>query len=287
MIDKELIENWRNTVKPTISSLLFRTNYEGMGEQDKKEFERDCDEILDLALIGLKCKAQLSREGTTKDATCDLISRQAAIDKFIDGLEEIFADLRERHGDDSVCGLCEYDGAYIGQSGDWCNECPGFEKYDCFKLSDKTRKEWTEEIIKALPSVQPVATDANVGDTISRQAAIDAAESAYVRGVFPTPFIREVPPAQPEQKWIPCNERLPEERDWYLGIFKEPDTGWINPTPFICDYLLGTKTKATTKEGWILKGHTDREEYIDYYFNLECVAWMPLPEPYKEGGADG
>ena len=75
--------------------------------------------------------------------------------KFIDGLEEIFADLRERHVDDSVCGLCEYDGAYIGQSGDWCNECPGFERDDCFKLSDKTRKEWTEEIIKALPTVQP------------------------------------------------------------------------------------------------------------------------------------
>ena len=84
-----------------------------------------------------------------------------------------------------------------------------------------------------------------------------------------------------EQQWIPVSERLPEKRDWYLGIFKEPDTGWINPIPFICDYLLGTKTKATTKEGWILKYCTDREEYIDYYFNLECVAWMPLPEPWK------
>ena len=85
------------------------------------------------------------------------------------------------------------------------------------------------------------------------------------------------------QQWIPCSERLPEERDWYLGIFKEPDTGWINPLPFICDYLLGANTKATTKEGWILKGFTDREEYIDYYFNLECIAWMPLPKPYNEG----
>ena len=89
MVDKELIENWRNMLKPSISSRLLKTNYEGMGEQDKEEFERDFDEILDLALIGLKCKAQLSQEGTTKDATSstapstassttDTISRQAA-----------------------------------------------------------------------------------------------------------------------------------------------------------------------------------------------------------------
>ena len=140
-----------------------------------------------------------------------------------------------------------------------------------------------------------------MSDLISRQAAIEAlckqctvdrpetcstiqkgdkwCEEVYT--------LLKLPSAQPEQRWIPCSERLPEERDWYLGIFKEPDTGWINPIPFICDYLLGTKTKATTKEGWILKGHTDREEYIDYYFNLECVAWMPLPEPYKGGEQDG
>ena len=75
--------------------------------------------------------------------------------KFIDDLEKTFAYIRERECGDSVCGLCEYDGAYIGESGDWCNECPGFNRDDCFKLSDKIRKKWTDEIIKALPSAQP------------------------------------------------------------------------------------------------------------------------------------
>ena len=86
----------------------------------------------------------------------DLISRQAAIDALagmIDRFERILADIRETKCDDSVCGMCEYDGAYIGQSGDWCNECPGFDKDDCFKLSDECRKRWMGDI--ALPPAQP------------------------------------------------------------------------------------------------------------------------------------
>ena len=27
-------------------------------------------------------------------------------------------------------------------------------------------------------------------------------------------------------RWIPCNERLPEERDWCLAVFEEVDTGF-------------------------------------------------------------
>lgn len=76
---------------------------------------------------------------------CDLISRKKVrykLTALVNELEEIFANIRERNEDDSVCGLCEYDGAYIGQSGDWCNECPGFDKSDCFKLKDKYRHEW-------------------------------------------------------------------------------------------------------------------------------------------------
>ena len=75
----------------------------------------------------------------------DYISRKKAgykLTALVNEFEEILSYIRERNVDDSVCGLCEYDGAYIGQSGDWCNECPGFDKDDCFKLKDKYRKEW-------------------------------------------------------------------------------------------------------------------------------------------------
>ena len=78
-------------------------------------------------------------------------------------------------------------------------------------------------------------------------------------------------------QWTPVSEGKPTDREWYLGIFREPDTGWVNPIPFVCDYV-GKETKATTKEFWILRGFTDVDNPADYYKNLECVKWMPLPD---------
>lgn len=116
-------------------------------------------------------------------------------------------------------------------------------------------------------------------DMITRYGYVERKEAVeIVRDLC----VKKEPPVTPKQRWIPVSEKLPNDRDWYLGIFKEPDTGWVNLLPFICDYV-GHETKATTKEHWILRGFTDIDEHIDYYFNLECVAWMPLPEPYKEG----
>lgn len=55
--------------------------------------------------------------------------------------------------------------------------------------------------------------------------------------------------------WIPCSEKLPEEKGWYLVYAK-------NQRPFVA-YFKG-KT-------FPLNNH--------YH---EIVAWMPLPEPYEE-----
>lgn len=138
-----------------------------------------------------------------------------------------------------------------------------------------------EEIISGLKfTIEMFLFDPNTGETYTGprndmdRTTIDACKGAI-----------ELLEQEPKTGWIPVSERLPEERDWYLGIFKEPDTGWINPLPFVCDYV-GRKTKATTKEHWILHGFTDGDEHIDYYYNLECVAWMPLPKPYKAESED-
>ena len=82
-------------------------------------------------------------------------------------------------------------------------------------------------------------------------------------------------------RWIPCSERLPEERDWYLAVFEEVDTGFIG-VPYIADYLMGKRTIYTTEDGWIIHNYTDIEGGAsEYYKKLRCVAWQPLPEPYN------
>lgn len=57
------------------------------------------------------------------------------IEELLDCIQEICADQRERHGDDSVCGLCEYDGL------EW-QECPGFESDECFLLRHDFRAKY-------------------------------------------------------------------------------------------------------------------------------------------------
>ena len=99
---------------------------------------------------------QLDSIATTKNNLgVDCISRKAVqtrLKEIINEMETIFADIREREVNDSVCGLCEYDCDH-GLDG-FANECPGFEKDDCFKLNEKYRAEWLD--ISNLPSVTPI-----------------------------------------------------------------------------------------------------------------------------------
>ena len=94
--------------------------------------------------------------------------------------------------------------------------------------------------------------------------------------------IKALEQEQKTGRWIPCSERLPEERDWCLAVFEEVDTGFIG-LPYIAEYLMGKHTIATTEDGWIIHNCTDREDVSsEYYKKLRCVAWQPLPEPFKE-----
>ena len=121
-------------------------------------------------------------------------------------------------------------------------------------------------------------------DLISRQAAIDALKEHRALYCDNTPdtfsklsyaeksrvdeldmaiaTLINLPSAQPEPRWIPCSERLPEDNSDILVTYVEKDEKRIAPVNYGC----GT--------------------WFDCLFNkvldqVGVLAWMPLPEPYK------
>ena len=125
-----------------------------------------------------------------------------------------------------------------------------------------------------------------MNDLISRQAAIDALHMhlMYRMGTDSNKkrlddWINSLPSAQPEQRWIPCSERLPEEDTEVLISYRykegEGDTDHVNID--ITSYgttCFGGREIHTLKE-W-------RQPFDYFHANYEVIAWMPLPEPYKE-----
>lgn len=86
----------------------------------------------------------------------------------------------------------------------------------------------------------------------------------------------QLPSAQPEQRWIPCSERLPEEKD--AGILKKLGTSKRS------EYVLATvevKGERMTVTVCTYDGEWDWN--MKYAFpDYKIIAWMPFPEPYRE-----
>ena len=77
-------------------------------------------------------------------------------------------------------------------------------------------------------------------------------------------------------KWIPVNERLPEEYGEYLITW----TTSQSKRPFI-GISEGEETLEYDHEHNRFKFKWLLDDYIKVYPNVEVIAWMPLPEPYE------
>lgn len=103
--------------------------------------------------------------------------------------------------------------------------------------------------------------------------------------------VKAEPSIIPKQNWIPVSERLPEE-------LEPVNITWINHNPE--SYYADIKDKPFTATGVYFNGQwywwsticTDiLAEYSHNYDDIidddiEVTAWMPLPEPYKEGESE-
>ena len=131
-----------------------------------------------------------------------------------------------------------------------------------------------------------------MNDLISRQAAIDALAKEMPSLTTPDgcgefdhdiqitdeafvdcmQIINELPSAQPEQRWIPCSERLPETEEFVLAS------------------LTGKYRNITFEHACEIADYADGEWLVYAYPHMSAEkceelieAWMPLPEPYKGG----
>ena len=93
-------------------------------------------------------------------------------------------------------------------------------------------------------------------DLISRQQAIDALYNIDEYNSRSVTAIKNLPSIQPEQRWIPVTERLPEKSGYYLATvdigLKVVDVIYFNNAS---GFLMASRVKA----------------------------WKPRPEPYQKG----
>ena len=127
-----------------------------------------------------------------------------------------------------------------------------------------------------------------MSDLISRQDVIDALNRSpycynYWLGV--EDIIMSIPSADRPTGWIPVSERLPDAKDCPM------DCMVTRKSEFIGNYvdIAVCETNGTwTHEDWdaIVLGDVEsgRKTGLISTRDDAIIAWMPLPEPYREDG---
>lgn len=109
----------------------------------------------------------------------------------------------------------------------------------------------------------------------------------------------ELPSSQPEQKWIPCSERLPEDYDDVLITYTHSFE--LTCPQETAKLLKGVKTVSGNPIDPKVVWEVPFADYIAFYDvdekrwfsptdnpepfpdEIKVIAWMPLPEPYRGG----
>lgn len=157
-------------------------------------------------------------------------------------------------------------------------------KHLCYKgeLSERKR----DRLLNALDDADRINSELNRVKTeldyISRDDAIELIAGAdetdgnepVFSGKQVIKMLKGLPPVTPKAKWIPCSERLPEDRMYCLIT--------VEITPYGCSPSYEVQTSWFDGRNFIY------ETYIDDHIVAKrgVVAWQPLPEAYKAESED-
>ena len=145
------------------------------------------------------------------------------------------------------------------------DDCCGFR--NCFVcVWDKAK-----EIVNQL--AEEYKNESVKGDLISRSALIEKFDTDFAEGLIDCfddviGIVEEAPTAY-NDGWIPCSKQLPPHSDDLLLIqcSGKPKNNIVFNNAFCL--------ASYTKEGWLL-------ELYPEWKGAEVIAWMPLPEPFRE-----
>ena len=135
------------------------------------------------------------------------------------------------------------------------DELPYLLDYDGLKGENGfVSKRLVRKMLKELPSAQPEITEEAVKE-YCRKRCLCVVDGALLKKYAST---------QPELKWIPCSKQLPKQGQ-----------------EVIC------QCRANIIKVLKLDAYGDWYQDADHcYMGGFVIAWMPLPEPYKEGSTE-
>lgn len=83
-------------------------------------------------------------------------------------------------------------------------------------------------------------------------------------------MVLNAPAVDAEPRWIPCSERLPEDGRQVLVYARSVHFA-------LAKYEEMREADGTYKKQWVTF-----DAWKPFYKIKEVIAWMPLPEPYRE-----
>lgn len=112
---------------------------------------------------------------------------------------------------------------------------------------------------------------------INLEGMMEVSPTGYIHGDTIADMISDAPTIEPEPKWIPCSERLPEYNEVVLTW-----DGHMFCIEKRIPYIRDDDGEPIEGDWWVGDEYDEYES--DYYPNLRdgaAIAWMPLPEPYE------